>query len=89
MDRTHIHPLRVVRQNRNLSIQNVADATLLSQRTILRSLVHADSVALRWHALLEISKAQAYCDAGVLSSPQMMAKLPWNMVSYGSQSGEK
>ncbi len=28
------------------------------------SLITADAVAPRWYALLEISRAQAYCDAG-------------------------
>lgn len=33
-----------------------------------KSLTSADSVTPRWHALLEISKAQAYCDAGDITT---------------------
>ena len=37
MDRTRQHPLRVIRERQNLSIQDLADATALSKRTILRA----------------------------------------------------
>lgn len=33
-----------------------------------KSLTSADSVTPRWHALLEISRAQTYCDAGDIST---------------------
>jgi hypothetical protein len=33
-----------------------------------KSLITADSVTPRWHALLEISRAQAFCDAGDITT---------------------
>jgi hypothetical protein len=33
-----------------------------------KSLTMADSVTPRWHALLEISRAQAFCDAGDITT---------------------
>ncbi|GCF07320.1 helix-turn-helix transcriptional regulator [Dictyobacter arantiisoli] len=50
-----------------------------------KSLDRVESVTPRWHALLEISRAQAYCDSGDLSTGIKIASDGF-MMAYKSQS---